>query len=196
MSGTDRVRMWSDRLAASRHDLGFIGVLSFMEALIIPIPLELILIPYMVKEQGRAWQIATAALAGCLIGALVGYGIGLALFETVGRWILEALQYTEQFEAFRNRFEENGFWAIVLVGVVPIPFQVAMLVAGTAAYPVALFLIASGIARGIRYYGLAVLVVLFGSQARALWEKHSKAVGAVLLVLAVATIGYYAATLI
>lgn len=195
MSGTNRVRVWSDRLAASQHDLTLIAAISFMEALIIPIPLELVLIPYMVKEHHRAWTIATAALAGCLVGALVGYGVGLTLFESVGRWLLETLQYTEQFEVFQQRFEENGFWAIVLVGVVPIPFQVAMLVAGAAGYPILLFLIASAIARGIRYYGLALLVKLVGDRAKALWENHSKAVGMVTLALAAVVLVYYITTL-
>lgn len=196
MSGTDKARIWLDRLAASRHDLTLIGVLSFMEALIIPIPLELVLIPYMIKEHGRVWQIASAALLGCLVGALVGYGIGLTLFESLGRWLLEVLHYTDQFETFRQRFQEDGFWAIVMVGVVPIPFQVAMLVAGASAYPVLLFLVASAIARGIRYYGLAVLVALVGDRAKALWEAHSKSVGIVLLILAVIVVGFYAAKLI
>lgn len=191
MAGTDKARIWLDRLAASRHDLTLIGALSFMEALIIPIPLELVLIPYMIKEHARAWPIATAALVGCLVGALVGYGIGLTLFETVGRWLLEALNYTEQFGVFQQRFQQDGFWAIVMVGVVPIPFQVAMLVAGAASYPILLFLLASAIARGIRYYGLALLVALVGDRAKAVWEKHSKPVGAVLLVLALLVIAYY-----
>lgn len=182
--GKRRVKHWLDRLARSRHDLTLIATISFMEAIIVPIPLELVLIPYMLKERQRVWAIAAAALAGCLVAALVGYFVGLALFESVGRWLLEVLQYTEQYQTFQDRFEQNGFWSIILVGVVPIPFQVAMLVAGSAAYPLPLFMIAAAIARGIRYFGLALLVELVGDQALALWNRHSRLVGGALLIVA------------
>lgn len=182
--GKRRVKHWLDRLARSRHDLTLIATISFMEAIIVPIPLELVLIPYMLKERQRVWAIAAAALAGCLVAALVGYFVGLALFESVGRWLLEVLQYTEQYQTFQDRFEQNGFWAIILVGVVPIPFQVAMLVAGSAGYSLPLFMLASAIARGIRYFGLALLVELVGDQALALWNRHSRLVGGALLIVA------------
>ncbi|QCF24628.1 YqaA family protein [Hydrocarboniclastica marina] len=182
--GKRRVKHWLDRLARSRHDLTLIATISFMEAIIVPIPLELVLIPYMLKDRQRAWAIAAAALAGCLVAALIGYFVGLALFESVGRWLLEVLQYTEQYQTFQDRFEQNGFWAIILVGVVPIPFQVAMLVAGSAGYSLPLFMLASAIARGIRYFGLALLVELVGDQALALWNRHSRLVGGALLIVA------------
>jgi Na+-translocating ferredoxin:NAD+ oxidoreductase RnfD subunit len=43
-------------------------------------------------------------------------------------------------------------------------------------------------ARGLRYYGLAVLVKLFGQQAVHLWQRHKTTVSLVLLGLAVAVV--------
>lgn len=85
-------------------------------------------------------------------------------------------------------FAEHGFLAILAIGVIPIPFQIAMLVAGAAKYPLLLFVLAAIIARSIRYFGLALLVVLFGDRALALWRRHSRttalvAVGAVVLLV-------------
>jgi membrane protein DedA with SNARE-associated domain len=70
-------------------------------------------------------------------------------------------------------FRDHGFWAIVGIGVAPIPFQIAMLVAGASHYSIALFLLAAAIARGIRYYGLAALVRNFGDRAESLWQEHA-----------------------
>jgi membrane protein YqaA with SNARE-associated domain len=171
-----RVERWRKRIENSPHGLWLIGAASYLESIIIPIPLEVVLIPYLMARRDRAWTIATVVTVGCLLGALTGYGVGAALLESIGQTWIEHLGWGSQMESFRSQFQEHGFWAIVGVGVVPVPFQVAMLVAGAAGYPLALFVLASAIARGIRYYGLAGLVVFFGERAQRLWDDHAQAV--------------------
>lgn len=167
-----RPRDLARRLANSRKGLWSIGVLSFFESTIIPVPLEVVLIPYMLARRDILWRIATVTLLGCLLGALVGYGIGYFVFDTLGTWIVEKAGWTQQFESTKTWFENNGFWAVLAIGVTPVPFQVAMLVAGVMKYPVLLFVAATVIARGIRYFGLALLVHLFGERAIDLWQRH------------------------
>lgn len=188
MARLNRATEWSKRLAKSEHSLRLIFTASFLESTVVPIPLEVVLIPYMLANRHRVWLIATLTTAGCLLGALVGYGIGFFLFESLGRWIIETMNYQTAFNTFQNYFQEHGFWAIVAVGVTPIPFQVAMLLAGTASYPIFLFLLASGIARGIRYYGLALLVVLVGERTVTLWKEHSTTASVLLLLIAIGVI--------
>jgi len=178
-----RVKKWTKRITESKHGLWLIGLASFLETIIIPIPIELVLIPYMVINRQRVWLIATVTTIGCLLGAIVGYGFGYFLFESAGRWLIETYEHQQAYENFRQLFEDHGFWAIVSIGVVPIPFQIAMITAGVAGYSFFLFLLASTIARGIRYFGLAVLVIMFGKQAQQLWEAHSRTVGLSLLAL-------------
>lgn len=188
MTTLSRTAEWSNRLAQSEHSLWLIFLASFLESTVVPIPLEVVLIPYLLVNRERIWLIATVTLAGCLVGALVGYGVGFFVFESLGQWIITTLNYQESFESFRNYFQAQGFWAIVAVGVTPIPFQVAMLTAGVASYPVVYFVLAAALARGIRYYGLALLVLLFGEQAKELWRRHSALVGTLLLLVIV---GYF-----
>jgi membrane protein YqaA with SNARE-associated domain len=77
----------------------------------------------------------------------------------------------------------------------PIPFQVAMILAGVSGYPVHLFLLAALIARGVRYYGLAWLVWRFGDGAGRLWRRHAllASVGGALLLATLAVAGNYLA---
>lgn len=168
-----RVKRWLDRLNRSRHPLWIIGVLSFLETIIIPIPIELILIPMMAANRGRIWLIATITFAGCLLAAIVGYGVGMVLYESAGRWFLETMGYQDTYESFKAFFDRQGFIAVLTVGIVPIPFQIAMITAGLAGYPLYLFVLAAGIARGIRYYGLAWLVRRFGRRAQRVWQRHA-----------------------
>ncbi|GAA0361280.1 YqaA family protein [Bowmanella denitrificans] len=187
---SSKVELWLDRLRQSNHALVLLFFLSMLEAIIIPIPLELILIPYMLLERERIWLLASVALAGCIAGALIGYGVGQLLFDSVGHWFIARLGAAEEFEAFKQTLQNDGFIAVFMVGVTPVPFQVAMLAAGVTGYSLSMFILASMLSRGIRYYGLAVLVLLFGERASRLWRRHARTVGASLLALALLVVGW------
>ena len=79
--------------------------------------------------------------------------------------------------------QEQGFWFVMTLGIVPIPFQIAMLAAGATKYSITLFLIASAIARSIRYFGLAVVVYYAGNQAERIISKHKNKVMIALTIL-------------
>lgn len=168
-----RAKQWFDRINGSRHMLWFLGVLSFLETIILPIPIEVVLIPLMAINKSRIWTLATVTTAGCLLASLVGYGIGMALYQSVGTWFIEAMGMQQGYEAFQAFFDEYGFVAILALGILPVPFQIAMITAGLSGYPIYLFVLAALIARGLRYYGLAWLVYRFGDRAEALWQRHA-----------------------
>lgn len=157
--------------------------LSFLETIILPIPIEFVLIPFMLTNRHRLWKTAAYVTTGCLAASLFGYGMGYFFFETAGQWMIKTMGWQQGYEKFQILFDQHGFFAIVMVGVVPIPFQTAMLTAGAAGYPVWKFVLASTLARGIRYFGLAWLVYLFGEQAENLWQNYRLSVGLGLAII-------------
>ena len=188
MATTSTREKWYIKLANSPHSLVLLFFLSALEATILPIPLELILVPYMLLERDRIWLIASVALAGFMAGSVGGYYIGYALFDTVGQWFIDYLSAQEQYAEFKETLENNGFWSIFVVGVTPVPFQVAMLAAGAGQYPLTLFLLSAGIARALRYYVLAALVTWLGPQAEDVWKRYSGPAGWSILIAAVSVI--------
>lgn len=186
-----RAERWLRRIRESRHTLWLMGTLSFLETIVVPVPMELVLVPLMMIDRDKIWALAHAVLAGCLAASLLGYGVGMALYQSVGTWFVETMGYQQAYQSFQQFFEAHGFLAILVVGVLPIPFQVAMISAGLSGYPLHLFVLAAVIARGIRYYGLAWLVQHFGSRARELWERNAlvatAAAAAVLVALYLVT---------
>lgn len=170
---SERARRWFYRLSNSRHVLWFLGLVSFLETIIVPIPIEVVLIPLMAANRSRIWALATVTTLGCLLASVVGYGVGMVLYQSVGTWFIETMGMQQGYQAFQSFFDQYGFVAILAVGIVPIPFQVAMITAGLSGYPIHLFVLAALIARGIRYYGLAWLVYRFGERAQHLWQKHA-----------------------
>ncbi|ASM51007.1 hypothetical protein PESP_a3145 [Pseudoalteromonas espejiana DSM 9414] len=170
----------------SKHMLSGITVASFLESTIVPIPLEAVLVPLMQARREKLWLIALMATVGCIIGALFGYALGYYLFDAVGDWVINTFSSPEQFENVKQQMKSQGFWFVMTLGIVPIPFQIAMLAAGATKYSIGLFLLASGIARSIRYFGLAIVVYYAGNQAERIISKHkTKAmIGLTILVLA------------
>ncbi len=151
------------------------ALVSLMETTFLPIPLEVVLIPVMIRNRSRwpgPWILATAALVGCILGALVGYGVGYFLYDTFGTWVAEAMGWMNQLEDYRTKIDNNGFWVVLSVGLTPVPFQVATLAAGTVGYNLAMFVLAATIARGVRYFGLAVLVHFMGEKAEKWVNSH------------------------
>ena len=168
-----RAQRWFHRINGSRHMMWFLGVVSFLETIIVPIPIELVLIPLMATNRDRIWQLAAATTLGCLAAALVGYGVGMVFYQSVGTWFIETMGMESVYRSFQAFFDQYGFVAILALGIVPVPFQIAMITAGVSGYPIYLFVLAALIARGIRYYGLAWLILNFGKQAEYLWRHYA-----------------------
>ncbi|WP_447556067.1 YqaA family protein [Vreelandella sp. EE22] len=168
-----RQREWLERLNRSRYMLWLLGTLSFLETIILPVPLELILIPLMASNRARIWTMATVVTLGCLLGSLVGYAVGMLLFQSVGAWFIAFMGIEQSYQSFQTFFGQYGFAAILAIGILPIPFQVAMISAGLSGYPILLFALAALIARGLRYYCIALLVYRFGHQVEQMWKRHA-----------------------
>ncbi len=159
-----------------------------METLLVPIPIETILIPWMLAQPRRKWRLAGVALAGNLAAACLGYVLGAWALNTWGTTLIPLFGGQDAYNAFQARMASDGFMAVLAVGIIPIPFQIAMLAAGSTGYPFPLFLLASFFARSVRYFGLAVLVHLAGDAALSLWQRHARPIG----LLGVALFGVWA----
>ncbi|GHC21468.1 hypothetical protein GCM10010082_11460 [Kushneria pakistanensis] len=162
-------------------------VASVLETLIVPIPIETVLIPWMVLRPERRWWLALIALAGNLMAGAIGYGLGAWAMGHFGDQLISLFGGQQAFNDFDQRFSDNGFLAVLSIGVIPIPFQIAMLVAGSTGYSFLLFMLAAMLARGARYFGLALLVHFFGDRARRLWQRNERTM---LVLLVVAVVGY------
>lgn len=178
-----RIKTLAIRLIYSRHAFWGLGIASFLESILIPIPLEAVLIPLMQARRRQIFLLSTIALLGCLAGATVGYVVGYFVFDAVGQQLVEMVSTPEQFEHVRLRMEEDGFWFIVSVGVIPIPFQIAMLAAGATSYSFSLFILASALSRAIRYYGLGLLVLIAGNHAQAIFARHKMSAAIVVTIV-------------
>lgn len=171
-------------LIESDYMLGGVFTASFLESTIVPIPLEAVLIPLMQERRDKLWQIALMATLGCILGALFGYALGYYTFELLRDWIVANWITEQRLDTVMLRINTEGFWFIMTLGVAPIPFQIAMLAAGATHFSLPLFLLATGLSRAMRYFGIALVVYVAGDKAEALIKKYKFAtIGLITLVL-------------
>ena len=167
-----RLYDWTLAWAAHPRALWVLAVVSFLESSIFPIPPDVLLLPMVLARPKRAWLIAGVCTAASVAGALLGYAIGAFAFDTVGRPVLEALGKGDYFDEFAQRFNEWGAWVVLAAGVTPFPFKVITILSGATQLSLPVFVVASILARGLRFFVVAGLLWAIGEPARAFIEKR------------------------
>ena len=163
---------WTIGLAGHRHALWALALVSFLESSVFPIPPDILMIPMIIAAPSRAFLIATVCLVSSVLGGLLGYYIGFGLFETVGRPVLEFYGKDAYFEDFATRYNEWGAWAVLVAGVTPFPYKVITIMSGVTQLNLGGFMVASVIARGLRFFIVAALLWKFGAPIRDFIERR------------------------
>lgn len=178
-----RLYDWTIALAESPHALWALAIVAFLESSVFPIPPDLLMIPMILARPSKAFLIATIALVASVIGGLLGYYIGAALFDTVGRPVLEFYGKDAYFDGFAARYNEWGAWAVLIAGITPFPFKVITILSGATALSLPVFLISAIVARGLRFFIVAALLWKFGDPIRQFIEKRLGLIFALFVVL-------------
>ncbi len=166
------VYAWTLSLAEHRYALVALAVISFLESSVFPIPPDILMIPMIIAAPRRAFLIATVCLVSSVLGGMLGYYIGYGLFETVGRPVLEFYGKDAYFDEFRTRYNEWGAWAVLIAGVTPFPYKVITIMSGVTQLNLGVFMVASVIARGLRFFVVAGLLWKFGAPIRDFIENR------------------------
>ncbi|MDP4032504.1 MAG: YqaA family protein [Pseudorhodobacter sp.] len=162
---------WTFALARHRRALWALAIVSFVESSVFPIPPDILMIPMIVAAPSRAFVIAATATLASVLGGLAGYGIGMFLFDSVGQPVLAFYGKTDQFETFRTVYNNWGAWAVLIAGVTPFPFKVITILSGATGLTLPVFVVASMLARGLRFFVLAALLWKFGAPIRDFIER-------------------------
>jgi membrane protein YqaA with SNARE-associated domain len=158
---------------------------AFVESSVFPIPPDVMLIPMVLAQRAKAWWFATIATLGSVIGGIVGYAIGYFLFEMVGEPILAFYGMTAAFHEFAARYNEWGAWIVFIAGLTPFPYKVITIASGATQLNLAVFMIASVLARGFRFFLVAGLLYWIGQPVRAFIERRLGLVTTLFVVLLV-----------
>lgn len=182
--------------AQHRHAPRLLAGLSFIEAIIFPVPPEVMLAPMSLAQPKRALWFATLSLVGSLAGAVVGYALGHFAFEAlrpVIEWLGWSAGIDEQVTHLRQVVAESpwkAFWLLVLAGFTPIPLKIFTWASGIVGVPLLPFLASMLVGRGKRLYLVAGAIKLGGARAEAALHRWIEPVGWVSTALLLALIGW------
>ncbi len=155
---------WLRRVVEARYAQLALFWFAFIEATALPIPVEAVMIPYMQMRRDIMWRMPLIALAGFLCSALLGYAVGNLLYDVAGAPLIAWMGWDSPFDAVQGHLASDGFWAMLVVALTPLPTQVVMIGAGSIGVPLETFVGALVAARGLRYFGAALLVWVYGDR--------------------------------
>jgi membrane protein YqaA with SNARE-associated domain len=167
-----RIYDWCIAAADKPYALWIIGAVAFAESSFFPVPPDIMLIPMSLARPNKAWLYALVCTVTSVTGGILGYAIGAILYESVGQWLIQLYGYGDKVEMFRAAYAQYGAWIILLKGLTPIPYKIVTITSGFAGYNLALFVLFSVIARGGRFFIVAILLNRYGEWIRSQIEQR------------------------
>jgi membrane protein YqaA with SNARE-associated domain len=176
----DAIRRWLRRLydwtlhwAETPQALTALLLIAFVESSVFPIPPDVLLIA-IVAARPAAWlRTAAVCTTGSVLGAMLGYLIGVAFMASVGQWIVDVYGAQAHWDNVVELYTgEWGVWFLAAATFTPIPFKVATIAAGATRMPFGPFVLVSLIGRAGRFLLVAAILRLFGPPVRRLLEQH------------------------
>jgi membrane protein YqaA with SNARE-associated domain len=159
-------------LAASRHAVPALFGVSFVESSVFPIPPDALLAPMVLSKRIRWLWYVFVCTVGSVLGGLLGYAIGYFAFTEIAEPVLTFYGYGDKIDSFAAKFNEWGAWAVFIAGVTPFPYKVITVASGFTALSLPVFIVASILARGLRFFLVAYLLYHFGPPIRAFVERR------------------------
>jgi membrane protein YqaA with SNARE-associated domain len=167
-----RLYMRTLALAASPRAGWWLFGIAFAEASFFPVPPDALLIPMALARPDRAWRLAAICLVGSVIGGALGYLIGYAVFDQLARPLIELYGYGDRFASFQALYARWGLWLILVKGLTPIPYKIVTIASGAAGFNFWIFMAASLVTRGARFFIVAALLRYYGTPVRDFIERR------------------------
>tara|TARA_B100001989_G_C24381949_1_gene384780 strand:+ start:138 stop:758 length:621 start_codon:yes stop_codon:yes gene_type:complete len=146
-------------------------VLSFCESSFFPIPPDPLLIALALGKRKKSFLFALNCTVASVLGGLFGYLIGYAMFETVAEPVLAFYGYGDKFQEYATLFNDNGAMAVFVPALTPVPYKLVTITAGATGLNLPIFIVASIIGRGLRFFVVAGLLWWLGEPVGRFIEK-------------------------
>jgi len=187
----DSLGAWAVRHAEGKHVKRWLFGLSFAESSFFPIPPDVLLVAIlMTRERVRAFYYATITTVGSVLGGLFGYAIGYFLFQTIGVWLVQIYHLESQMITVQKLFADNAFFAIFTAAFTPIPYKIFTISAGLFSINIPIFIIASILGRGGRFFAVATVMRYFGGHIARVFYRYFNILS-IAFALAVGVVIYF-----
>lgn len=167
---------WVLHFADTKHGTTALFCLSFAESSFFPVPPDVLLAPLALGAPKKWFRFALACSIASVLGGILGYFIGVFLWDHIGGWVfvhLAGIGFTEEnFEIFKHNYDKHDFKIVFLCGFTPLPYKVCTITAGVAKISFIGFLIASTVSRSARFFLVAGLFRWKGEAIKPFIDKY------------------------
>ncbi len=166
----DWVLHWAD----TPYGLHALAVITLAEASVFPIPPDPLLIALCLGAAGRAFRYAAVATIASVVGGIIGYGIGAVVWASASGFFFEYIPGVtpDAFATAQGFYDQWDFWAVFFAGLTPFPYKVITISAGVFGINFPVFVVASAVSRGFKYFVLAGLIYRFGDTIRSFIDRY------------------------
>jgi membrane protein YqaA with SNARE-associated domain len=181
MNGFKKLYDWIISWSQSKYGPAALFILAFIESIFFPIPPDILLIALALGASAKAFRYALICTSGSVLGAFVGYYVGNILWLTATGEFSPFANFfftnipgfsVELYESIKNLYIEWDFWVIFTAGFTPIPYKVFTISSGAFEINFAMFVIASLVSRGARFFLIGWLIWKYGSTIKLFIEKY------------------------
>ena len=108
-----------------------------------------------------------------------GYGIGYFLWQSpsgeytaLANFFFDHVFSVESFDKVSELYNRYNFWIIFTAGFTPLPYKLFTITGGLFHIDIAMFIIASIVSRGLRFFLFAALIWKFGGPIKTFIDKY------------------------
>lgn len=186
-------RLYDWVLSWSKSPWGWLALflIALFEASWFPLPPDVLLIALCVGAPKKSFRFASITLLGSVLGAALGYCIGHYLWLTpeggytgVAEFFFSAHIFTPaSYANVCDLYEKWNFWIVYTAGFTPLPFKLCTITAGACDINFVMFIIASFVGRGMRFFLVGGLIWKFGAPIKVFIDKYFNILATLFTVL-------------
>jgi len=148
---------------------------AFADASFLPLPTPMLFLTLMLLHINKAYKYAFYVTAGTLVGAMAGYSIGYFAwlnvqgeFTRLAQFLFDNIPgFTETtYNNIQIQYAKWDFGVLFLASLMPVPYKIFSISSGVFDLNIIMFLTATLISQGAKYYLLAYLTLKYGHKVK------------------------------
>jgi len=180
-----RLYAWTLKWAEHKHAIPALACISFIESSFFPIPPDVLLLAICFATPKLWFRAALWCTVASVLGGMLGYAIGLGLWDVVGKPIVDIYNGEEVMSKIAGWYDIYGFWGILIAAITPIPYKVFTIASGFLVFPFLPFVLASLVGRAFRFFAVAGIVRWGGEKMRPHIEQRLELFFAIFTILGI-----------
>ena len=160
-----------------------LAINSCIESFFLVPPPDFLLIAMDLAKPEKALYYAFICTVASIVGAAVGYFIGLFGGRPVFNFLFKNKH--EKFDAVEKMYNQYGSFAVFFSAFTPIPYKVFTIASGVLKMNFWAFMLASFFGRGGRFFLVSIVLMFFGETVKQYLELVILAVTALIIVFCI-----------